>query len=164
MKRLRAFTLLELMAVVTVITVAIGYATVNLHGLSDQARLRSVSTQIGACYRLAALTADRTGLPTKMRLTDGACTLLKPVKNERKWSWSKGAAFRLDNRIGIGSIKAIGERARSNKSYEESGIVVSPGALGMGYAIALSSRNGARGRLIIDGLTGVERLRFDEND
>jgi prepilin-type N-terminal cleavage/methylation domain-containing protein len=94
-------TLIELMAVVTLLAVAVGVATLNMHGISEEARLLAAAEQIASCCRLAAIEADRTGRPHVMVLNEGRCAMKRPRLVDGSWRWEMAGEFELGSKVRI---------------------------------------------------------------
>ena len=156
----RAFTLVELMVVTVILTIATGLVTVQVHGLTGPARLQAAAIQIGALFRLALLEASRSGLPRVLRLDHREGAVLKPVYVEGQWTWSDGVSI-----LFVSKVKVVGVAPTVTTEHERSAqapwrIVLAPGGMNPGYRIDLRHRNGLSGIVRIDGRTGVEELRL----
>lgn len=149
----RGFTLLELMAVVTLLTVALGVVLLSTAGLTDRARLRAAAAQIGTIYRLALLHARESGMPRLLQFGRRGCTVSKPEFREEQWQWSSGASMVLAEKVSIRRVWPLGGAGRLPAGGPWS-IVVAPNTVTPGYRFELQLENELIGLVTIDGYTG----------
>ena len=157
----QAFTLLEVMAVVTLLAITVGIATVGASGLADEARVSTAVSQIGSVYRLAACEATRSGLPRLLELGRHGCVVKKPVYRDDLWIWSSAPQISLIRGITIVRVFPLqGEDATapSDPPWE---ILISPGPKDTGYGLVLQLGNAIRARCVLDGLAGARVLEFE---
>jgi len=135
-QRGRAVTLLELMAVITLLSLGVGLTTLNTRGASDMSRLRAAALQIGAVYRLAALEATRSGMPRALLLEPTQIAVKKPAHLDGAWRWS------------VSPPVALVRKVRIVDAYPAGGV---PGRLGaqMGWEIAVEPRDADTGWAVV---------------
>lgn len=90
-----AFTLIELMVVVTLMAIAVATVTVRLDGWTTRGRLRSAAHQIGTFHHLAQLEATTSASPRRLVFPPAAshCLLQQPQRTGSYWTWSGGRAL-----------------------------------------------------------------------
>lgn len=155
-----SFTLIELMVVVTLITIAIGWATVDLQGVSERTRLRAAATQIGAVHRMAAMAASTSSLPRRMRWDSRSCRVAKPVFKNGEWAWGSEVRFDLVDRVRIRSVGAKPQRKAKTPTGPPWEFVIAPGDTSMTYDFALATTRGVGGAVRVDMFRGVESLQL----
>ncbi len=156
-----AFTLIELVVVVTLITMAIGWATVDLQGVSERTRLRAAATQIGAVHRMAVMAASTSSLPRRMRWDSRSCTVAKPVFKEGAWVWGSPVKFELVIRVRIRSVGPNAGRGTALPSGPPWEFVVAPGDTSMNYVFAIETTHALRGTVRVDSYRGTESFQLE---
>ena len=159
-----AFTLLELVVVVTLITMAIGWATVDLQGVSERTRLRAAATQIGAVHRMAVMAASTSSMPRKIRWDSRSCTIAKPVFKEGQWVWGSDVKFDLVNRVRIRSVRPNPRLDAASLTGPPWEFVVAPGEMSMTYDFALETTHAVRGTVRVDSFRGTELFQLERAD
>ena len=106
----RAFTLIELVLVLLVITFIVGIVAPTLRGFSKGARLRDTSEQFLTLTRLARVQALSTGKVHRVTMTDGRCVVaqqdgqrLVELTSEFEGSFTppEGMTFQLTDLQGV---------------------------------------------------------------
>lgn len=156
-----AFTLIELVVVVTLITIAIGWATVDLQGVSERIRLRAAATQIGAIHRMAVMAASTSSLPRQVRWDARSCTVAKPVFKEGAWVWGSPVKFDLVNRVRIRSVGPSPRRDTAPPSGPPWEFVVAPGDTSMTYDFSIETTRAVRGTVRVDSFRGTESFQLE---
>ena len=100
----RAYSLLELMAVVAVIALCVGIGVVNMQGVSDAGKLQAAADQIAAAYRLALVESTRSGRPIQLAMTRTSCAIRKPILSDGEWQWAAGAKFDVPDSLVIARV------------------------------------------------------------
>jgi type II secretion system protein H len=158
-ERRTGFTLLELMLVAALLAIAVGVATLNVHGMTDQARLQVTASQIGAVYRLAMCEAARSGRPRVLTFDRHGCAVKKPVYNEGQWAWSLAPQFELVSGVSVVKVLECGsEHKHTTRSPRD--VVITPGALNSDRCLELRLDSGSRGTVKLDGMTGMTQVRL----
>lgn len=157
----QAFTLLELVTVVTLITIAIGWATVDLQGVSERTRLRTAATQIGAVHRMAVMAAATSSMPRQVRWDSRSCTVAKPVFKEGAWGWGSQVKFDLVNRVRIRSVGPSPRREAAVATGPPWEFVVAPGDTSMTYEFVLETTHAVRGTVRVDSFRGTESFQLE---
>lgn len=103
MRRRASFTLLELLAVVTLMSVAVGFATLRLDGLGDTGRLRGAAGQIASILRLTQAVARTSGEPRLVEYVQDDASLIvhAPTRTDDSWQWSTGQPYPLAGGVRI---------------------------------------------------------------
>ena len=154
------FTLLELLVVAALLTVAVGVATLNLHGMSDQARLQAAATQVGAVYRLAVCEAARSDRPRVLQFDRCACMVGKPAHREGVWIWSFAPRIELVSKVRILKVSTW-DAANATAAVEPPwNVIIAPGLSTTDLYLELMLDNGSRGAASLDGITGAAKLRL----
>ena len=154
-----SFTLLELIVVVTLLTIAVGFATVNLRGFSDRARLHAAATQIGSFYRVARLSALRSGMPCVLRFNRRECTLATPNEQEGQWVWSDESQITLVGKVGIVDVQTTwleDEREAGDSPWR---VMLIPGDMNRDFQVSIVTSSGVRASVYVDGYTGAEEVQ-----
>jgi len=156
-----AFTLIELVVVVTLITMAIGWATVDLQGVSERTRLQVAATQIGALHRMAVMAASTSSMPRQMRWDSRSCTIAKPVFKEGEWVWGSEVRFDLVSRVRIRSVRPSPRRDAASPTDPLWEFVLAPGDTSMTYEFAIETTHAVRGTVRVDTFRGSESFQLD---
>ncbi len=92
---LPAFTLVELVVVLALMSTALGLVVLRLDGFSDHGRLRSTAGQLAAWIRLAQTEAKVSGVPRLIEydFEEGRVTLHKPRIQKGAWAWDDGVKY-----------------------------------------------------------------------
>jgi type II secretion system protein H len=114
----RAFTLVELVVVLALMSTALGLVVLRLDGFSDRSRLRSAAGQLAAWVRLAQTEAKVSGAPRLIEYDpdNGRVTLHKPRAQKGVWAWDDGVkydtgtAVRIDKVVGEGQLALQDQR------------------------------------------------------
>lgn len=157
-------TLLELLVVATLITLAVGFTTISVGGMTDDATLHAAASRIGAAYRLALSEASRSGLPHLLLLERRGCRIARPAWTEAGWTWQSGASFDLPDRTRLTDVGAASASIDQWKTDPPWQIAVAPGDRGAGHVFAFEVRGGLHGVATIDPLTGTPTVRVVEED
>ncbi|MEK6674128.1 MAG: prepilin-type N-terminal cleavage/methylation domain-containing protein, partial [Planctomycetota bacterium] len=93
-----AFTLVELLVVITLMSLAVGVAVFRMDGFSDSANLRSAANQLASWVRLTQTQARTSGQPRLLEYGPKSCTLRvqRPYEQDGAWSWQEGAEFSVN--------------------------------------------------------------------
>lgn len=108
-----AFTLVELCAVVTILAIATGLATVGLRGATDNGRLQSAADQLTAQLHAAHLFALTARLPVGLNCSRSGCQLRKPVHRDGRWEWHVGSLAPLPSGISLVNVQVVGTPPQS---------------------------------------------------
>lgn len=157
-----SFTLIELVVVVTLITIAIGWATVDLQGVSERTRLRAAATQTGAVLRMVAAAASTSSMPRRMRWDTRSCNVAKPVFKEGEWGWGAEVKFDIVDRVRIRSVEARPRRKAKTPAGLPWEFVIAPGDTSMTYVFELETTHAVRGEVSVDMFRGAESFRLTE--
>ncbi len=104
-----AFTLVELVVVLALMSTALGLVVLHLDGFSDGSRLRSAAAQMAAWVRLAQTEAKVSGMPRLIEYDSGNgwVTLRKPRIQKGSWAWDDGVKY--DTGTAVRIERVIGE-------------------------------------------------------
>lgn len=80
-----AFSLLEVVLVVTLAAVVVSMTTLGMADISGESKLRAAATDLASLLRLGRSQADMTGRPVAMRFGPSHCELLQPVARDGQW-------------------------------------------------------------------------------
>ena len=116
--RRASFTLLELLVVVTLMSVAVGMVVFRLDGVSDTTRLRSSATQIGSLLRLTQIQARTSGSPRLFEyVTDRDRVVVRaPQTQEDGWRWDEGLEYSIGTGVRIRRVLVEGNREMNRDS------------------------------------------------
>lgn len=162
-RRRPGFTLIEVMAVTALLVVVVGMATVRWEGASDASRLRSAARQLGALYRTARCQAMTDGRPRLVEYAglggpEPRVRVLAPTVNGDNVEWKSGAGFVLAGRVGIQSVMQSDHEQENQSSMLASAVWIDSDGTARSHAIVLGLHDQARAAVLIDGLTGEDRL------
>lgn len=118
-----AFTLVELLVVVTLMTLAVGLTVFRLDSLSENGRLQSATRQAESILRFSACQARTTGEPRLVvfdRESD-RFRLKAPAQEEGRWHWDEGRLFQTNSGAQFTRLMFEGG---ANQQQEESAIRV----------------------------------------
>ena len=158
--RRAAFTLLELVAVITLLALTVGVSTIGLAGLSDEGKLEAAASQIGAVVRIASCAATRSGKPRMLQFDHRGYVVKKPVRRDGQWAWSSAPRTDLVSRVRITNVFPSSEGPDTRRSGPPWMMVVHPGALHCRRGFQLELANGKQGIVGIDGLTAIARIEL----
>lgn len=155
-----AFTLVELLIVLTLLTLFVGTATFHLDGVTARGRLRSAARQLGAFHALARIEAVSSGQPRRIVFQRNAsrCLIQHPELEGRSWRWSDGRSLAFATRVTLDRVIVQGE-GRPDQSQDLAIRVASDGTSPT-YACILTAGESAMA-VVTDGLTGSYRLITD---
>ena len=162
--RRRCLTLIELMVVVTLMSIAVGTATVNLHGLSRTGRLRAAGTQIATLWQLGSQSATASGMPQLLEIDKRRCRLRMPRYIESQWAWGDPIDRILVGRARIESVLVNGTVRQADNEDGRWRIALPPDGSATTYGFVLALPCGLRGRLQIDGVTGADSFELAGED
>ena len=148
--RRRAFTLLELMVVITLLAMTVGVTTIGMRAVTDEARLQSAVDRIVATYRLARCEATYSGRPRLLQIDATSIRIRKPTFREDRWSWSNPPPISLGSKIRVLKITNNAERA-SDLMRGPWQLTVQPGARRGLYRMVLQLGDRLRVAAVIDG-------------
>ena len=106
-----AFTLVELLVVITLMSLAVSFAVFRLDGFSDSAGLRSAANQLASWVRLTQTQARTTGEPRLLEYGPKSRTLRvqRPLERNGAWTWNEGATFTANSSVSIHSLLVEGD-------------------------------------------------------
>ena len=134
-----SFTLLELLAVIAILAMAVGLATIQLPGLAHQAAFEDTAVCIVQTLRLAKADADRSGLPRVVRLSNDRLVIRKPVRGATGWTWKNVGPLQTGRASIEGCRRADESVPVKDPPWEVS---VRPGTANAQYLLTLRSSNG----------------------
>jgi len=159
-----AVTLIELMAVVTLIALAVGMVILSVNGLSENARLQAAATQIGALYRIALCEAMRTGQPRILAVDRTYCSVQKPTYEDAGWRWSTGPSIRLASGVRVSKVQPDGGSPGNRSGTGPSYVAVRPSLSNVDLRVELSTSAGRRATAVIDAVTGSAQVTVDSDE
>lgn len=104
----RAFTLLELLAVMTLMTMVVAYVVVDMQGISNEGALRAATEQLSSVFRLAISESALTNRPHVVRLGGATCVVRRPVLRDQEWSWQDDTRFDLVHGVTVVDVRTDG--------------------------------------------------------
>jgi Tfp pilus assembly protein FimT len=99
----RSLTLVELMAVTTLMALAVGMVVIRFDGWTAASRLDSAGAVIQSAVRLAVTEARITGQPRSVIYSGHGLTVHRPHQYAGIWRWDAGATFG----IGAAEIRRV---------------------------------------------------------
>ena len=112
-RAMSAFTLVEVCAVITILAIATGLATVGLRGATDNGKLQSAADRLTAQLHAAQLFALTARLPVGLNCSGSGCQVRKPVHRDGRWEWQVGSLATLPSGISLVSVQAVGAPPQS---------------------------------------------------
>lgn len=138
MTRNAAFTLLELLIVVTLMMAAVGMTVFRLDGLSDTSRLRSAAMQMASLLRLTQTQARTSGSPRLVEYAiDSDRVLVRaPQMQDDVWEWDAGVEYLTVTGVHVQRVlvEGAGEETEPDKKFS---IRVRPDGRYRAHAIVL---------------------------
>jgi len=135
------FTLIELMVVITLMTIAVSAVVLKLDGLSARTRLASAGRRMMSAVDLARTESRTTGRPQLIEYpADGAAEVMvsRPVRSGGSWSWGAATSVPLDRAVWIDRVLVEGaDRGESDSDVIAVG--VRPGGRHRAHAVVLRS-------------------------
>ena len=100
------FTLLELLVVMALMSVAVGLVVFRLDGLTENGRLQSAAYQFASIVRLAENEARLSGTPRLLEyaLDQDGVRLRKPREVEGVWEWDPGTEFQTATGVAVKDV------------------------------------------------------------
>lgn len=113
-RRVRSFTLIELMVVAVLMTLASGILVTHLDDFTDRGRLRAAASQTAAVLHLATTRAKASGVPVRVTydINGDRVRMAKPVLRDGRWiwdeqlEWSTATGVRIDRVLVEGRVDA----------------------------------------------------------
>lgn len=111
-RRASAFTLVELLVVVTLMTIAVGMAALRLDGLTASGRLQSAGAQIGALVRLTQSHAQTSGTPRMVEylIHQDRVVVRSAIEQHGTWAWDEGREYNTGTKVSIERVLVEGEQ------------------------------------------------------
>lgn len=140
----RGFTLIELMVVTALMSIAVSMAVFRLDGLSDSGRLRSTASQLASVVRQAQMQACTSGSPRLIEYAvDGArITLHSPKQSEGSWRWDSGLEYTVLGGVRIDRILVEGSdgdvSSRGGTEEDVLNIRIGPDGRYIAHAVVLT--------------------------
>lgn len=161
-RRRSAITLIELLAVSTLLAVSIGVTTLGVRGLSDRSRLASAARILAAAYRLAAADAARSGRPSSLRVSGSRCAVERPELHDGRVSWHAVAGWDFPRGVAVRFLGA--SEVTVNESEPSSDrVMVTPGRVQDRLSVILELPDGVQARAFLEANAGRIEFRFAEN-
>lgn len=153
-----AFSLIELVAVVTLMSLMVGVTTLSVQGMSDQQTLSAAADQIAAIYRLAQSEAAATGRPTRLSFDATGCVQSKMSRIERDWRWVASPRMELVGRVRITDVRRDeSSAARRDPPWP---VFVHPSDAAKPLRVTLVRKSGAYASATLDAIGGVTHLDY----
>jgi len=148
-----AFTLIEIMVVITLLAIAVGGATLQLDGVTTRGRLRSAALLIEGYHRLARIEVISSGQPRRLVFgrNTSRCLLQRSEHDGLLWTWSTGLRFELPRGVRVARVMVP-----NTESSELESIRVHADGTATPYACVLSVGQLALA-VVIDGIAGTGR-------
>ena len=157
-----SFTLLEMTAVVTLLAIAVGIATMRVSGTADHARLEAAATQIGSVYRLTVCQAARSGRPRILSLDPHGCIVKEPVYRDGNWLWSPAPRIEWTGGVALANVYPFDGNNVPSQAAVPWEIIISPGAIDAAYGVVLKLPSGSEATYLLDGVIGVSTLHTEK--
>lgn len=141
----RAFSLIELMAVLAILAVAMGMTVWVWSGRTKAARLQDVVEQLGYLDRMARQTARGDGTPVALRFDLDVPSVRRVQDAERS-----GVAYQLPDGFAIERVTVEGMASKSRQVD----IGVSGQGLSPSYAVSVKGPQGQGTWYVVAGLSG----------
>ncbi len=117
-RRSSGFTLLELLAVITLMSLAVGITVLRMDGFTDQSRLQSAASQLASLVRLAQAQARTSGVPRLIEYKIDADRLGMHIPRHANdgWQWDDGVEYLLGTGVSIRGVVLEGKDTTANAS------------------------------------------------
>ena len=98
-----AFTLLELLVAVTLLSTVLGITLLRMNGISDAARFQSAANMIASILRVACQEARLSGSPRLLSLEHDSdrIVLREPIQDGQEWRWGNDRDFLAAGGVGV---------------------------------------------------------------
>jgi Tfp pilus assembly protein FimT len=152
------FTLIELMAVLVLMSLAVGMTIIGFDGVTQRTRLRSALGHVASIDGLARTQAVCDGRPRLLQFERGTdrCVLKWPEPTSRQWNWSPGAPLTVGKRA---SIQRVVTEETPKLGGDLPSIRIRSDGTSAAYAIVVRVGDEAAA-IVIDGITGAARYVF----
>ncbi len=106
----KGFTLVEVMVVMVLMSMAVTLAVTKLDGLTVSGRLESSASQLAAWFELARLDARSTAAPRRVLYASGPDRLAiqRPVQRDGRWLWGADQVFELVGGVRVDRVLVEG--------------------------------------------------------
>ncbi len=148
----RAFTLIELMVVATLLAIAVASVALHAGDITTRGRLRAAASQLASAHRLARIEAIGSGRPRRLVFEAAWIVLQEPVLEARRWQWSDRRFLVLPRRVQIQLLP---------ETRTDSSITIRGDGNAPDYKCVLTL-NEARMAVAVEGLTGAVSLLPEE--
>jgi prepilin-type N-terminal cleavage/methylation domain-containing protein len=145
-----AFTLVELMAVVTLLAIAVGVATVGLRDLSDEEKLSAAAGQLAAIVKASHVHTMTSGRPAALECAKDGCRMRRAMFRDGQWRWESGNLFALDSGVRIAPASLGGTLGDSFRQEESTWTLpIRSADWTSSYDFQLSVPNGRRAMAVV---------------
>ncbi len=161
---IRAFTLVELTAVVLLIGLIASVAMLSLEGVTSGARLRNLETQLSTLYRTAMYEASKQGLPCTIKLSSTQGAILVPKYVNEKWKMSEHWQTKWPRGVRVQGISVAGVSQKGTENKRSWLLSVPPGGAALHWVIHVMGNNEQQTNISIDGHSAKTKLLVDIDD
>jgi len=158
-----AFTLVELMVVLTLMSLAVGMTVVGLDGFSQRGRVRSALGQIASVDALARTQALCDGRPRRLGFArdTGRCTICCPQRDADRWRWSSPAPLTFGHGVTVRDVVVDGTAPDAEPLADEYGVRIRADGTSASYAVVLGVGERAGAAIVVNGWDGSSRYVFE---
>lgn len=163
----RAFTLVELMAVTVVLSLAVGMVAVSLNGVTRKGRLTTAMRQVASFDQAARVQALAEGIlrSVEFKRDSNRIRTRKLETAEGKWRWTTGSTLRLTAGPRIKKV-VFPERVNSGDSNSLWKIRINSDGASASYGVVFGGMGDAKSlpAIVIEGISGESRTVWDANE
>ena len=152
----RAFTLIELLAVITLVAIAVGIVTLRLDSFSEQGRIRAASRQIGTLIRLTQTDARTSGRSVILRYEIGEPTVavLRPRVEHDEVIWVRRPGIDLTGSVTIAAVAGTSTKEKPDVDMDHVDVRIPPHGLFHSHRVWLALSEYRQAEVRVDGVTG----------
>lgn len=162
-----AFTLVELMAVTVLLSLAVGMVTISLNGVTRKGRLTAAMRQVASFDQAARVQALAEGRPRRLELKrdSGHLRVSKQVSANGRWGWSNASTLRLVHGPHVQKVVIVEQSNLTHSSSELWRIRIRSDGTSVSYAVqlGLTDDSDATPAIAVDGISGESRVVWDHH-
>ena len=161
----RGLTLIELLAVVTLIGVAIGVVTLRLDGFTETGRLRAATAQLEALINVLRTEAMTSGHAVVLRYTrdQGTIAVLRPTVRGDEIAWIRTPGVELPGAVRVTHVTIGDDEATDPAQWNHLDVRIDPDGILDSHRVTLTLPGGRHVVVAIDPVTG-EATAHEPND
>lgn len=163
----KAFTLVELLAVTTLVGLAVGIVTLRLDSFSEAGRLQAAARQIGTLIHLAQTDARTSGRSVILRYEIGEPTIavLRPMIEQDRVIWVRRPGIELAGSVTIVGVAGTSLNEKPDADLDHVDVRMPAHGVFGSHRVGLALSENRQVEIHVDGITGnVKIIEEHEHD